>query len=130
MTVTAVIYSYITEFITRNVTLAFQHMEVFCYKGFVLGKRSIDILRSGIICGAVQVFLFCCSFLLMDVNIHERSGQSNGCHSLTHSLPPSLFLFYFFSISSSLGSSPGWEHSFVLGRDTLLSQCLSIPSGV
>ena len=47
--VTAVIYCYITTELTRNVTLAFQHMEVLCYIGlnlqrFVWGKTLIGVL--------------------------------------------------------------------------------------
>ena len=47
--VTAVIYCYITTEFTRNVTLAFQHMEVLCYIGlnlhrFVWGKTLIGVL--------------------------------------------------------------------------------------
>ena len=35
---------------------------------------------------------FSISFLLMDVNIHERSGQSNRTHSLTYSILINLFI--------------------------------------
>ena len=41
---------------------------------------------------------FSISFLLMDVNIHERSGQSNRTHSLTHSLTHSILINLFIKL--------------------------------
>ena len=37
-------------------------------------------------------------FLLMDVNIHERSGQSNCTRSLTHSLTHSILINLFIKL--------------------------------
>ena len=41
-----------------------------------------------------EIFLF----LLMDVNIHERSGQSNCTRSLTHSLTHSILINLFIKL--------------------------------
>ena len=39
-----------------------------------------------------------CPFLLMDVSIHERSGQSNCTRSLTHSLTHSILINLFIKL--------------------------------
>ena len=54
--VTAVVYSYITCEFHYAMTLAFQHLEVLCYKGLYIGKTLIDISAK------ILIFLSCCLF--------------------------------------------------------------------
>ena len=52
-------------------------------------KRQIHCITNTLRYNTIQKDI---SFLLMDVNIHERSGQSNCTRSLTHSILINLFI--------------------------------------